>query len=418
MRPSQSSAASIGYLTSQYPATSHTFIRREVSALRRLGVAVATFSVRSPSAAELRAQSDREEAGRTFMLLSQGLATYLRAHLTELVKRPASYVRNLSFALRHRAPGVRAALLAIAHFGEAMLLANELRRRGVGHLHNHFANSAATVGLLASRQAGVGWSFTIHGVSEFDYPAGLTLADKVAEARFVACVSYFGRAQAERLTDPAQWSKLKIVRCGLELDHLPTPPREASERVRIIAVGRLSAEKGLAGLIDAFARLSPESGAHLVLVGDGPLKSEIDAQVTRLGLTDRVTLLGRLPEAETLVEIARSDVLVLSSFMEGLPIVLMEALALGKPVIASRVAGIPELVREGETGLLFAPSNWDELATLLERMIHDGELRRTMGARGPGVITRDFDVSQSATALRELFLVHALSGSTQPEHLS
>lgn len=409
----------LGYLTSQYPATSHTFIRREVAALRGQGVALETFSVRAPAEAELRAQIDRDEAERTFTILRQPLSRFAKAHLTELSKAPRRYIGNALFALRHRAPGLRNGLLALAHFAEAIVLASELRRQGIGHLHNHFANSAATVGLLAARQVGIGWSFTIHGVSEFDYPAGLTLAEKIAAARFVACVSYFGRAQAERLTGPELWSKLAIVRCGLELDQLPSPtaPRNDPE-VHIVAVGRLSAEKGFAGLIDAVAALGADSRARLTLVGDGPLRVELDAQVARLGLGDRVTFLGRLPEVETLRAIADSDLLVLSSFMEGLPIVLMEAMALGKPVIASRVAGIPELVRDGDTGLLFAPSDWDGLAEALRTLVDDSALRAQMGARGPAVIAAEFDVVKSATVLRDLFQAHALSGSTRPGRLS
>ncbi|URD61624.1 glycosyltransferase family 4 protein [Sphingomonas sp. KRR8] len=410
--------ACIAYLTSQYPASSHTFIRREVSALRELGVHLETFSIRAPSAAELRAEEDRSEESRTYTLLRQGPASYLKGHLAEVLRSPGRYFGNLAFALRHRAPGVRNGLLALAHFVEAMLLAGELRRRGIAHLHNHFANSAATVGLLASRQAKIGWSFTIHGISEFDYPAGLTLSEKIDAAAFVACVSYFGRAQAERLIPPEVWPKLKIVRCGLELDRLPKVSTDAGPSVKIIAVGRLSAEKGFAGLIDAFSRLPAERLAQVDLVGDGPLKEALEAQVARLGLSDRVRFLGRLPEAETLEAIAASDMLVLSSFMEGLPIVLMEALALGKPVIASRVAGIPELVREGETGLLFAPSDWDELATALDRLVGDPEARQSMGRRGPEVISSEFDIRKSAMALRDLFLAHAPSGSSSAERPS
>ncbi len=404
----------IAYLASQYPATSHTFIRREVTALRDAGVPIRTFSVRAPLADELKADSDRREAEQTYTLLTQPLTAFLRAHLGELARSPMTYVKTFALALRHRAPGLRAGLLSVAHFGEAILLARELRRGGISHLHNHFANSGASVGLLAARQAGIGWSFTIHGVSEFDYPAGLTLADKIVAADFVACVSYFGRAQAERLTNPDQWAKLRIVRCGLELDRLPARKDRDDVEVQIIAVGRLSPEKGFSGLLEAFARLPAGNRARLILVGDGPLRAELDAQVATLGIGERVTFLGRLPEAETLSAIADSDLLVLSSFMEGLPIVLMEALALGKPVIASQVAGIPELVRDGETGLLFAPSDWDGLARALERLVGDRALRQAMGARGPAVMAREFDIAQSATALRDLFQTPARCDSTSP----
>ena len=201
---------------------------------------------------------------------------------------------------------MKPALLSLAHFAEAILLAAELRRRGIDHLHNHFANSGATVGLLASRQAGIRWSFTIHGISEFDYPAGLLLGDKIAAASFVACVSYFGRAQAYRLVDAREWDKLTVVRCGLELDQLPEPQAGKSPRMQLILVGRLSAEKGIAGLLEALAMLAPGERPALSIVGDGPLRGELDALVERLGLGADVTFLGRLPEAETLAAIARA----------------------------------------------------------------------------------------------------------------
>lgn len=393
--------ARLAYLVSQYPAPSHTFIRREVSALRTIGVEVDTFSVRpAPSGGS---PLDEQEAGRTFTLLSQSPLTFARAHFGELFARPLRYARTFRLSQRHRPPGLKAALLAMAHFAEAILLAAELRRRGITHLHNHFANSGASVGLLASRQAAVRWSFTIHGISEFDYPAGLLLPAKIAAAEFVACVSYFGRAQAMRLVDSDHWPKLTVVRCGLELDALPLAQATTGPRLRLIMVGRLSAEKGIAGLLEALAAVEPEVRPQLAIVGDGPFRTDLDRSVDQLELGNDVTFLGRLAEADTLREIAVSDVLVLPSFMEGLPIVLMEALALGKPVIATRVAGIPELVRDGETGLLFTPSDWNELAAHIRALATDDALRSSLGSNGPRRIAEEFDVRKSAAQLAALF---------------
>lgn len=392
----------IAYLTSQYPATSHTFIRREVTALRETGIDLHTFSVRPPSSAELKTPIDQAEGASTYTLLSQTPAKFLCALAAEALSRPSRTLQTLRLALSHRAPGLKALLLALAHLAEAMLLARELRRRGIEHLHNHFANSGATVGMLASRQAGLRWSFTIHGISEFDYPAGLLLGEKIAAASFVVCVSYFGRAQAYRLVHAREWHKLSVVRCGLELDKLPAPRRQARSFVRLILVGRLSPEKGIGGLLEALAACTGKR-PQLVIVGDGPMRGELDRMVERLGLRNHVTFLGRLPERQTLEQIAQSDILVLPSFMEGLPIVLMEAMALGKAVIATRVAGIPELISDGENGLLFTPSKWDELAIKITVLASDRELRERLGARGAATVAAEFDIKESAETLHQLF---------------
>lgn len=393
----------LAYLASQYPATSHTFIRREISAVRALGQSVETFSIRPPSEAELTAEVDRHEAAATYTLLTRPVLEFLAAHLACLFGRPVSYLRTLRLAFRHRPPGLKGALLALAHFAESILLAAELKRRRIEHLHNHFANSGATVGLLATRYAGISWSFTIHGISEFDYPAGLLLAAKIAEARFVICVSYFGRAQAMRLTKPAQWQKLHVVRCGLELDRLPQKEKPKHQGCRLIFVGRLSPEKGIEGLLEALSSTNSLAHLHLAIVGDGPLGAALKAQAERLGIAGRVEFLGRLPEAETLAQIDRSDVLVLPSFMEGLPIVLMEALALGVPVIASRVAGIPELIHDDVSGILFDPSNWAELTFAIDRLAGDPGLRQRFGDQGRQRIGQEFDIRTTAASLLDLF---------------
>jgi colanic acid/amylovoran biosynthesis glycosyltransferase len=394
----------LGYLTSQYPAASHTFIRREIEALRELGWQIDTFSVRPPGDDETQAEADRSEALNSYYVLRQRALAFVAAHLAGIFTAPAGYFRTFALALGHRAPGARGFLLALAHFAESVILASELRKRNVHHVHNHFANSAATVGLLATRMLGIGWSFTMHGISETDYPAGLMLGRKIEVADFVACVSWFGRAQGMRLVAPEHWNKMLVVRCGLPLDRLPSrEPQDRNER-SLICVGRLSPEKGQAGLLQALGGLrASQPGVKLRLVGDGPERPELEKLVSELQLGDRVTFLGRLTETDTLAEIARSDILVLPSFMEGLPIVLMEAMALGVPVIASRVAGIPELVEDGRGGLLFAPSKWDELADCIRRLLTDQALYGSLAEHGKKKVADEFNAQKSAEVLTQLF---------------
>ena len=192
----------IAYLASQYPATSHTFISREVAALRKLGLQLDAFSIRPPAPAELQDDAIVLEARNTFTVLDQPAAKILGAQLSTLVTNPAGFFRTLGLALSHRPPGMRGLGLSLAHFAEALVLARELKRRRITRLHNHFANSAATVGYLATRLLKMPWSFTMHGISETDYPAGLLLGRKIEAATSVACVSYFGRAQAMRVVRP------------------------------------------------------------------------------------------------------------------------------------------------------------------------------------------------------------------------
>lgn len=400
------SSSRIGYLTSQYPAPSHTFIRREVAALRAVGLPIVTYSIqRAP--ADLKAALDRVAADSTFAVLGQSPAAYARAHLGALVRRPGRYLRVLALAWRHRVPGVRAAIWAMFHVAEAILLARRLEADGIVHLHNHFANSGATVGLLASRYAGIAWSLTLHGISEFDYPAGLLLPAKIASADFVACVSRFGMAQAMRQIPPDQWRKLTLVRCGIDLADLPPVPDRQDEGrspLRLIGVGRLSPEKGQTGLLDALAMLRDRGCAvRLTLVGDGPDEAALRAHAQAVGVEALVEFVGRLDERATLSAIAAADVLVLPSFMEGLPVVLMEAMALGVPVIATRVAGIPELVRDGATGLVFDPADWAGLADAIATLAADRPLRERLAEAGRQRIASEFAIERAVAPLPALF---------------
>ncbi len=402
---SASPSVRVAYVASLYPAASHTFIRREVAALRALGLGVSTFSIRAPALGERTHPLDEEAFRTTSYLLPMGPFRLLSGHAWALFRHPLRYFGVLLAALKHRAPGLRALLWSLFHFTEAIVLARECNKANVSHIHSHFANAGGTLGYLASRLLGVKWSVTLHGDMDFDYPSRLMLADKAKQADFVACVSYFGRAQAMRILDSRLWEKLTIVRCGVDTAAFTRRGRRVGGRPRIVSVGRLSPEKGQLGLIEAFGRLVKRGiDAELRVVGDGPLRARIEREIQERGLASHCVLLGRMTESEVAEELAHADVFALSSFLEGLPVVLMEALAMELGVVAPCVAGIPELVVHETSGLLFAPSRWDELEAQLERLLADAALCDRLGREGRRRVEVEFDSRIVVRPLAERWL--------------
>lgn len=395
----------IAYLTSQYPAPSHTFIRREIAQLRKIDLDVLTYSIRKPVSG-LNDPMDIEAREQTYFVLGRGWGEHIAAHGRALLKHPGRYLKTLKRAAQHRVPGGKALLWSLFHFVESITLAARLKKDGVVHLHNHFANSAANVGMLAANFAQIPWSLTLHGISETDYPAGLLLGKKVAAAQFVACVSWFGRAQAMRISKSEHWPKFHTVRCGIALNDIPTrlTDKNSGQPKQIICVARLSSEKGILGLLKAFAGICGDGlNAELILLGDGPEKASIAAECKHLGIDNHVKILGRRSEPDTLAAIAESDLLVLPSFMEGLPVVLMEAMALGVPVVASRVAGVPELIDDGENGLLFHPADWDGLEAAIVRSLSDRDRASEMALQAKQTIKQEFDIEVAVSPLPQLF---------------
>jgi glycosyltransferase involved in cell wall biosynthesis len=395
----------VAYLTSQYPATSHTFIRREVEALRRAGIDVSTFSIRKPAQDERGDPENLDAIQTTTYILPSRLRVLLAAHLVGLVQNPLQYLRTLREAFRHRVPGLRACIYSLIYFSEALILVKMLRAQNIRHLHNHFANASAIVGMLTALYMRIDFSLTLHGISEFDYPAGLLLPAKLQRARFVACVSHFGRAQAMRVTNPDQWAKMMIVRCGIDPTRFSAQTEALpNARLRLLHVGRLSPEKGQAGLISAFAQVRQHGiDAELRIVGCGPLEADLKKQVRDLGLAPHCVFLGRQGEKGVIEELRRADAFVISSLMEGLPVALMEALAFKVPVVAPNVAGVPELVIHNETGLLFAPGNWNDLADQLRLMLADAPKRRRLALAGHEKTLRNFDIETAVMPLVNCF---------------
>lgn len=386
----------IAYLTSVYPALSHTFIRREIAALRARGLQIQPYSVRPGTA---------DWGENVPSILGRGKARLLADAALAMVRAPGAALRSFLLAQRHREKGLRGWLWSLFHYLEALSLAVLLRKAGIDHLHSHFANSGATVGLLAATYLQIPWSLTLHGISELDPPAGEMLPDKIERADFVACASWFMRAQGMRLVEPKHWSKMRLVRCGVAVP--PASAVQDGSKVRnFIAVGRLSAEKGYSGLVEALCQVRERSpDFSLRVIGDGPLRPEIEAQLAEAQLNKHVTLLGGLPEDQTQAEIAKADAFVLPSLMEGLPVVLLEAMAWGKPVIAPMVAGIPELIEPGVNGLLFRPGDWSHLAQAIERLLNDEQLAARIGKSGYERVVHEFAIDNAVLPLVNLYTV-------------
>jgi glycosyltransferase involved in cell wall biosynthesis len=391
----------VAYLTGQYPKVSHTFIAREIAALRGLGLRVLTCQVRRAAPADIPADQ-AAEAAATFTVLdaAKNPLRLLGAHLGLLARAPGRWLGALRLAMAIRPAGAKAALWQLFYFAEAGVLADHLRRHGVVHLHNHFADASGTVAMLAAEMAQIPYSFTEHGPNIFFAAERWRLDEKIARARFVACISHFCRSQLMLFSDRRHWGKLRIVHCGIEPERYGTAPR-AGYGQRVLFIGRLDAVKGVPVLLEAFAVLRASvPGARLTLVGDGPDRAGLEAVAAGLG--DAVRFTGYLTQEAVAAELAVHDVLVLPSFAEGVPVVLMEAMASRLPVIATRVGGVAELVEDGVSGFLVPPGDPESLAERLGRLLTDPELCRRMGVAGRAAVEARHDVRTEAVRLAEL----------------
>ncbi len=356
----------VGYVLSEYPKVSHTFIRREINALENAGIAVERFAIRG-SNEDLPDPADQAEESRTRQVLASGFPAMLGAMLSICLKAPGRAFRAFMLATRMGWRGDRPIPVHWVYLLEAALIAKWVRESSVTHLHAHFGSNPAEVAMLAAELSGIGFSFTAHGTVETDNALAIKLPEKIRRAAFVVAVSEYGRAQMMRWIPVEHWSKIHIVHCGIGADFLDHPPSEVPVVDQFVSVGRLSGEKGHLVLIDALAQVITRGRTcRLVLVGDGPLRPAIEQRCRELGVEQFVTITG-WQSGEAIREwLINSRALILPSFAEGLPVVIMESLALGRPVIATWVAGVPELVRDGQTGWLVPAGDATSLAQTME----------------------------------------------------
>ena len=413
--------APIGYITDHYPATSHTFVQREVLALRRQAVDVRTFSIHRVGAEHVLSQADRDAVASTPALLPVAPPHFLRAHLGALLRHPRAYLGTLADAARLRAQSPRTRVWQLFYFAEAILLWRLCRRAGIGHVHAHFATPGADVAHLYARfarragAADAGWSFTAHGF-DIDNADQDVLAAKVRDADFVVCVSDYGRGRLMTLVDEDSWPKLAVIHCGVDVRAFSPQGRQAAAngRLSVLSVGRLVAVKGQGVLIEAVATLAREGAdVSLTIVGDGPRRAALEQLACRYGVSDRVQFAGRVGQDDIRAHYDAADVFCLSSFAEGVPVVLMEAMATGVPVVATRINGIPELIEDGESGVLVPPGRADLLAAVLRGLTADVPRRAALAAAGRRRVEADFEVDACAGELRALMGRYGILGRAE-----
>jgi glycosyltransferase involved in cell wall biosynthesis len=393
------------YLLSYFPGISHTFLLNEVRELRKLGFGVEVASINPPDRPRsTMPEVEVEETDKTFYVKSTAATRALLIAAKTLLRRPDVFARGLKAALKLGHCDPYATLYALFYFAEALILGDWMRSGGRRHLHIHFCGPVASVGLLASIAWGFPYSLTVHGPDEFYDVEKFYLRQKIERAKFILCISDFCRSQLMRIAAPEHWDKMHVVRLGID-PHVFFPvarEREPKEALEVLCVGRLVASKGQLILLRACdLMLSRGYSFQLRLVGAGPDGKHLEAFAAQRGLP--VIFEGARNHEETRQLLGRADVFALASFAEGVPVALMEAMAMEIPCVSTSIAGIPELIRDGLEGLLVPPSSVEALASALQRLFDDPLLRRSLGVAGSKRVFEQYNLPQNVCSLARVF---------------
>lgn len=394
----------IAYLVSQYPAVSHSFIRREITALEQRGIQVYRFSIRA-SPSELVDEKDKRELQKTRFVLDVGIIGLLWNLLWTALTNSIRFFKALVLTFKIGWGKDKGMLIHLAYLAEACVLLGWFKELKITHVHAHFAFNPTAVVMLCHVLGGPPYSFTVHGPETFDRASVLSLGEKITRASFVVAISSYCRSQLYRWCDHQYWSKIHIVRCGLDEQFLDQTYTPVPQNSRLVCVGRLAEQKGHLILLEAVHKLVSEGiQLKLVLVGDGDLRPQIESLIAQTNLQDYVEITGWATNTEVRQQILDSQAMVLPSFAEGLPVVIMEALALGRPVISTYVAGISELVEDRVCGWLVPPGSVEDLTSAIRKMLQSSQHElQQMGKLGMERVEKYHNIETEASRLADLF---------------
>lgn len=395
----------LGYLISQYPALSHTFVLREVLTLRRHGVDVRVVSVRNCDRpmAELSSE-EAQEAQRTFSVIGAGWLHALLANLRVLCRHPLRYFGGLMYAWKLTRGTPRLLAMYTVYFLEAVVAGDYFARQRITDIHTHFSS---TVLLILARIFRVRFSLTAHGSGEFVDVVGFHLAEKVDGATFVATISQYGMSQVMNASDPRHWHKVVALPLGVDVEAFQpgrSPQRDSSQPFRLVTVGRLSTPKGYPLLIESVALLVARGrNVRLTFVGEGPERGVLEKLIADHDLNEYVRLAGACNHDRVADHYRSSDAFVLCSFLEGVPVVLMEAMAMELPCVATWITGIPEIIEAEREGLLVPPASAAAIADAVERLMEDPEAARRLGVAARRKIIAKYNLEQNVERLVQEF---------------
>jgi glycosyltransferase involved in cell wall biosynthesis len=394
----------IAYLLHRFPCTTDTFIKREIRSLQKLGSNIDVISVWKPREVETTPQILEEWASNTYHILPRSGAKIALSLLNSIIRSPKNFIATIYLAVSTSYPGIRGFIYQTAYFIEAVLVAERLQRNRIHHVHNHIGDQSGTVTMLAARMAGISFSITFHGWPVFFDAKNSRIKEKVRKGSFTRSISYFCRSQLMMFSETDDLTSFKIVHCGLNLEKYTfrLPKKQVTT---LFCAARLAPEKGLAFALRAL-KLLVEKGhdLNLRLAGDGPSKKGLEELAEKLGISRHVHFLGYLAEEQVISELGKCDLFVLSSFVEGIPVSAMEAMAIGVPVIATNIAGTSELIEDGKSGLLVRPSDAQVLADAIVKMIDDYDFRLRAADLGRKKVEDEFDVDKESVKLNKYFL--------------
>lgn len=399
------SGVSLAYLIGHYPGVSLTFILREVTVLRELGIDIRTASVNAAQPSQDGfTPLELQEQQQTFYVKARGITRIAADHIRCLGTRPLSYIRGFWFAVKMGGIDLRALLFHILYFAEAVVVGEWALRNRIEHIHVHFAVNTATVALIASKIFPLRYSISVHGPNEFYGVEQYRLREKIEGASFLCCIGQFCRSQLMRIVAPEHWPKFHIAPLGVDPEVFGPRAPAATVPVNILCVGRVVPEKGQSILVSAVAHLIENKiPVHLHIAGDGPYRGVVENQARALGVSNAVTFHGSINQTNLRALLNKTDVFVLASFAEGIPVALMEAMAMEIPCISTFVAGIPELIDSGRNGILVPPSDANLLAEAIRTLATDPQLRLTLGAAGRRKVIDKYNLKPNVERLGGIF---------------
>ena len=405
--PQSSRALDLVYIIGTYPGLSTTFIDREISGLRRRGVNIQVVSIRRFSGPLSPEQTALQQG--VIYLLPVAWLSFLVGHFRFALFRPRSYFGTLLYLITRPHPTIKSRFMTVLHFSEGVYAAHLLRRHACDQAHAHFADRAAIVALVIGRMLGLPYSLTAHANDIYVNP--VLLPEKLSQASFVATCTGYNQAYLAKLGNGFFDHKIRLIYHGLDADQYRQRDVSPPSKTVVLSVGQLKEKKGYIYLLKA-CRTLKDLGYNLDchIVGEGPMRQAIEAEIFRLSLQDTVTLCGALPHDQVIEKYHQASIFILPAILstngdrDGIPNVILEAMAAGLPVVSTRHSGIPEVIEHGCNGLLVPPADEDSLAAAIAKLIDDPEEGYRLGQKGIQTVKEKFDLERNVDCLLDEFM--------------